>query len=111
MRIPKSGKIWLVDSGIRNTAQGIRNVTNDWDPESKFYGQRLESSAWDLESKEKNSNPRLSWIPLYGAKILAELVLENYNPGQNKWKTRDPAYPTNQGWENGAFLPFARLYA
>ena len=37
MRIPKSGKIRLVDSGIRNTAQGIRNLTNDWNPESKFY--------------------------------------------------------------------------
>ena len=37
MQIPKSGKIWLVDSGIRNTAQGIRNLTNDWNPESKFY--------------------------------------------------------------------------
>ena len=22
--------------GIRNTAQGIRNLTNDWNPESKF---------------------------------------------------------------------------
>ena len=30
MRIPKSGKIRLVDSGIRN-------LTNDWNPESKFY--------------------------------------------------------------------------
>ena len=22
--------------GIRNTAQGIRNLTNDWNPESRF---------------------------------------------------------------------------
>ena len=30
---------------------------------------------------------------LYGAKILAELVLENYNLGQNKWKTETPPPP------------------
>ena len=47
---------------------------------------------------------------LYGAKIVAELVLENYNRGQNKWKTETPPPPPNQGWENGAFLPFARLH-
>ena len=31
--------------GIRNTAQGIRNPTYDWNPESKFHWQRLEFSA------------------------------------------------------------------
>ena len=30
---------------------------------------------------------------LYGAKILVELVLENYNLGQNKWKTETPPPP------------------
>ena len=37
---PKSGKFYLVESGIlgfgiRITAQGIWNPTNDWNPESK----------------------------------------------------------------------------
>ena len=50
--IPESGKILLMESGIleillveseilglgiRNTTQGIRNPTKDWNPESKFH--------------------------------------------------------------------------
>ena len=39
---PDSRKILPVESGIlglgiRNTAQGIRNLSNDWDPEYKFH--------------------------------------------------------------------------
>ena len=38
--------------GIRKTAQGIRNPTNDWNPESKFHRQRLlEYKTWNPESK------------------------------------------------------------
>ena len=42
MRIPESGKFFLVKSrilgfGIWNTAQGIRNPTKDWNPEAKFH--------------------------------------------------------------------------
>ena len=42
LRILKSGKILLMESGIlgfgiRNTAQGFRNPTNDWNPEPKFH--------------------------------------------------------------------------
>ena len=52
---PESGNFLLVESGIlglgiRNTAQGIRNPTNDCNPESKFHWQRLESSTWKPES-------------------------------------------------------------
>ena len=41
-QIPKSGKILLVESGIlcfgiHNTVKGIRNLTNYWSPQSKFY--------------------------------------------------------------------------
>ena len=32
-------------------AQEIRNPTNDWNPESKFYRQILKSSTWNPESK------------------------------------------------------------
>ena len=35
---------------IGNTAQGIRNPTNDWNPQSKFHLQWLESSTWNPES-------------------------------------------------------------
>ena len=52
---PESGKFFLVESGIlgfgiRITAQGIWNPTNDWNPESKSNWQRLESSTWNPES-------------------------------------------------------------
>lgn len=32
--------------GTRNTAQGIRNLTNDWNPASKLHCQRLESMQY-----------------------------------------------------------------
>ena len=40
--IPESGKILLMESGnlgfgIQNTAQGIRNPTNDWISRIQFY--------------------------------------------------------------------------
>ena len=43
-------KFEIQEFGIRNTAQGIRNPTNDWNPESKFLSQILESSGWNPES-------------------------------------------------------------
>ena len=54
IRISESGKILLVESGIldfviRKTAQGIRDPTDDWNPESKFHWQRLESGKLSTE--------------------------------------------------------------
>ena len=42
IRVPEFGKFLVVESGIlgfeiQNTAQGIQNPTNDWNPESTFY--------------------------------------------------------------------------
>ena len=42
IRVPEFGKFLIVESGIlgfeiQNTAQGIQNPTNDWNPESTFY--------------------------------------------------------------------------
>ena len=52
----ESGKFLLVEFGIlgfpmRNTSQTLKNSesTNDWNPESKCYWQRLESSTWNPE--------------------------------------------------------------
>ena len=61
-RIPEYGKILFMESGILGC--GIWNLTNDWNPESKFYWQILESSFLNRESGIEN--PRLSWIPLRG---------------------------------------------
>ena len=55
--MPESMEFLFVESGIlgfgiRNTAQGIRNPANDWNPESKFHCLRIfESSIWNPESK------------------------------------------------------------
>ena len=53
-------KILLVESeilfGIRNTVQGIRNPTNDWNPESQFHWRRIRD-PWS-----GSQNPGLSWI-------------------------------------------------
>ena len=56
IRILESGKFLFVESeilgfGIRNTGQGVRNPTNDWNPESKFHWQRLESRSWNPDSR------------------------------------------------------------
>ena len=68
IQIQESGKFLLVESGIRildsgiwNTAQVIRNPSNDWNPESKSHWQRNRNSVPGIQ------NPRLSWIPLRGA--------------------------------------------
>ena len=63
IRIPEFGKTLVVESGIldfgiRNTAQGILNSTNDWNPESKFHRSRiqyLESGIQGLESRIEDS--------------------------------------------------------
>ena len=47
----------ILAGGIRNLgkcASGIRNSSQDWNPESKFHWQRLESSTWNLESTAWN---------------------------------------------------------
>ena len=45
--------LWNPESWVCNPeyAQEIRNPTNDWNPESKFYRQILKSSTWNPESK------------------------------------------------------------
>ena len=56
IRIPESKKLlpvaWNPESGIQgfgiqNTAQGIRNPSKDWNPQSKFHLQRLKCSTWE----------------------------------------------------------------
>ena len=54
LKNPDSGKILLVESGIlgfgtQNTVQGIRNPTEEWNPESKFHSKRLEYGIYGME--------------------------------------------------------------
>ena len=48
------GKSLLSSCGIWNTAQGIRNLTNDCNPESTVHWQRPQSTTWNLESTAWN---------------------------------------------------------
>ena len=57
----------ILGFGIRNTAQRIRNPSNDWNPESNFYWKRLEMDTGIRNPLRGIQNPKLSWIPLYGA--------------------------------------------
>ena len=77
-RIPKFllMECGILGFGIRNTTQEVRNPTNDWNPESKFYWQILESSTW---------NPRLSWIPLHRVNDNSE-AKKNFTVLTSRWK-------------------------
>ena len=48
MRIQVSGKFLLVESeilgsGFQNSAQGIKNPANDWNPQSKFHWKGIQN--------------------------------------------------------------------
>ena len=64
IRNPESGKkleSGNMGFGILNLSKKIRNPTNGWNAESKFY--------WRIQNPQRGSqNPRLSWIPLRGAR-------------------------------------------
>ena len=60
----------ILGFGFRNTAKEIRNPTNDWNPESKFYrhkigSQFLESGILSEESKIQDCLV----LPLCGARM------------------------------------------
>ena len=70
---PESGKILLVesgilDSGIRNTAQVIRNPIIDWNSKTKSHWQGMNPVPGIRNPWRGIQNPRMSWIPLQGGK-------------------------------------------
>ena len=71
IRIPESVKFFLVESGnlgfgTQNTAQGIRNPNKEWNLEFTFQWKILESSTWNPESMEWDSESKtvLECVPL-----------------------------------------------
>ena len=55
IRVPESEEFLLVECGILgfgiwNTAQGIRNPTNDWNPVSKFQCQRIRNPVREIQN-------------------------------------------------------------
>ena len=85
---------------VRNTAQGIRNPTKDWNPESKFHWQEsgiqsLESGICSLESTIQDClgfpyltigrNPLGCVFPLTGQEIWKRIFLF-FNKKANRFK-------------------------
>ena len=71
IQIPESVKFFLVESGIlgfgtQNTAQGIRTPNKEWNLEFKLQWKILESSTWNPESLEWDSESKtvLECVPL-----------------------------------------------
>ena len=65
--------------GIRNprlwyTSQGIRIPPDDWNPESKFYWQRMECSTWNLESTAWNPESKTFLDFLHGTRLIEVLM-------------------------------------
>ena len=84
IRIPESGTILLRESeilcfGIRNSPQGIPNPTNDWNPESSSTDKYWNSVPGIRNPQRGIQNPRLSRIPLHGAKHRKKQSLWNKN--------------------------------
>ena len=54
--------LWNYEYKILNTAQGIQNPTNDWNPESKFHAL---TKYPGIRNSFKGVESRLSRIPLH----------------------------------------------
>ena len=74
-QVGESDKFLLVESGIRNTTQGILNLTNDWNPESKFHDKDWNPVPGIWNPRRGFQNPRPSWIPLYMGRHIANVTL------------------------------------
>ena len=59
-----------------------RNPTNDWNPESKFHWQRLESSTCNLESMARNPDSKTVLDSL----TRGERILTGYNNNEKSTK-------------------------
>ena len=72
---PESRKILLLESemlgfGIRNTGQGVRSPSNDWNPESKTGIKYLKSGIHGVEARIQDC---LAWINRVEIRLLDSL--------------------------------------
>ena len=63
---------------------------NDWNPESKFLWQRIQNPEPGIRNPLRGvQNPRLSWIPLYGAiqstSSITGLIVSHLGFRSQKW--------------------------
>ena len=74
VRIPESRKFLLVESwilgfGIRTTAQGSRGIPLTIEIRNPNLNEKVRNPLPGIRNPLRRiQNPRLSWIPLYGAK-------------------------------------------
>ena len=71
----------IVDSGIRNSVQGIRNPSNGWNPESRFYWQGIWNPVGRGEGGMVIKNPILFRVTLHRAKPRNIRKLQKANEG------------------------------
>lgn len=77
--------IWLW-----NSAQGIRNPTNDWNLNSEFHWRRIQSPVPGIQNPQFGiKNPRLCLIGFTGAKGWSNLQGYNLNAEGNLWENTD----------------------
>ena len=82
-----SGKFLPVESGILgfgiwNVAQGVQNLTKNWNPESQFHRQRKRDPVPGIRNPWRGiQNPRLSWTPLHlhGASTKSNCVIRQFS--------------------------------
>ena len=74
---PHSGilvKSRILDFVIWNVAQGIRNPANNWNPKSNLNRKWIRNPLlWMRNAWRGILNPRLSWILLHEANIIADI--------------------------------------
>ena len=63
--------------GIRNTPQGIRNPSYDWNPESKFHQKMVGNPVPGIRHRWCGIQyPKLSWISLHEAIQLNDVIVQ-----------------------------------
>ena len=72
----KSGEIWVVESwilgfGIQNTAHGIQNPTDDWNPESRIQNP----SSTDKKSGIQYMESGIQVLGLYASKVSPRAII------------------------------------
>ena len=77
----------ILGFGIRNTAQGNRNPTNDWNPEPKFHWQRLEYNTWNPEFTAWYPEPKTVFIPLHLMKSSKTQDMQKYRTYIQWWRS------------------------
>ena len=74
---PHSGilvKSRILDFVIWNVAQGVCNPANNWNPNSNLNRKGIRNPLLWMQNPWRGIlNPRLSWIPLHEANIIADI--------------------------------------